>query len=171
MSTKATQKIAEGLLQAIQAENHGHYFYMMAAKTTEDPKGREVFEQLAQEELEHYTYLKRQYQAVLDTGQLNRQLRLSARKELTGPNPIFSEAIRDRIQGAHYEMTALSVAIQLELSASRFYAAQSEAATDPEVKQFFDELSAWETGHYEALLTQHESMQQDYWHENGFAPF
>ena len=36
---------------------------------------------------------------------------------------------------------------------------------------FFTELAEWEAGHYEALLTQQESLKEDYWSASRFSPF
>ena len=68
-------------------------------------------------------------------------------------------------------MSALSIGIQLELDAMNFYKAQADAAEDDVVRGFFHELAEWETGHYQALLTQQGELKEDYWAAGGFAPF
>ena len=40
--TNNKKVLAEGLLKAIKAERYGHSFYLMAAKSTEDSKGRVI---------------------------------------------------------------------------------------------------------------------------------
>ena len=164
-------KIADALLKAMQAEREGQHFYMMAAQTCEDAKGRAVFEQLAAEELEHARFLKAQYQSVLDTGGPDKSLKLGPPTDLSGPSPIFSEKIRDRIKDAHFEMTALSVGAQLELDAQKYYTEQAAETDDDIIKAFYLELAAWEAGHYRALLAQQDSLKEDYWSASGFAPF
>jgi hypothetical protein len=32
-------------------------------------------------------------------------------------------------------------------------------------------LAEWESTHYHALLEQQETLKEDYWRHNGFAPF
>ncbi len=171
MSDETMKKVAEGLLKAMQAEREGQHFYMMAAQTCQDPKGREIFEQLALEELEHARFLKTQYQSVLDTGKPDTNLKLGTPTALTGPSPIFSDAIRSRLNDAHFEMTALSVGAQLELDAKNYYAERAAETDDLVIKTFYSELADWEAGHYRALLAQQESLKEDYWSESGFAPF
>jgi rubrerythrin len=166
-----TERVAAGLEKAMQAEIEGQHFYQMAAQNTPDARGREVFETLAREELEHYEFLKAQYQSLKQTGRVDAEAKLGEPLKLEGPHPIFSSEIRRRIGGAHYEMTALSIGIQLELSAVNFYRAEAEATSDPQVAAFHQRLAAWEKGHLSALQAQSEALKEDYWHESGFAPF
>lgn len=171
MPDDATKKIAEGILQAMRAEHEGQYFYLMAAQSTQDPKGREIFKRLAKEEQDHFDFLKAQYESVLRTGKPDVNLKLGPKSDLTGPNPIFSDALRSRIAEADYEMTALAVGIQLELTAEKYYSKAAQEASDSHVKSFFEELAQWESGHYHALLSQQEDLKEDYWSAGHFAPF
>jgi len=168
---QSMQRMLAGLKEAIKAESDGYHFYMMAAQTTKDPQGRYVFEQLAQEELHHMQFLSTQYKSLLDTGKTTSLAALGTRSVLSSASPIFSPQIKDRIKEAHYEMSALSIGIQLEFNAIGFYKQQAEQAAIPEVQHFFRELAEWETGHYNALLGQQDLLKQDYWDGAGFAPF
>jgi len=170
MSDKNSE-VVEGLLQAIKAERDGHSFYLMAAAGTKDPKGKEIFEILANEELAHMHYLHAQYKSILATGHVDRSASLGPRADLGGMSPIFSDNLKSRVKGAHIEMSALSIGIQLEQDAIAFYNSQAQKTNDPEIKDFFSTLADWETGHYQALLNQQEELKQDYWSESGFAPF
>lgn len=164
-------QITDGLRKAMRTETDGYHFYSMAAKNIQDPKGREAFDTLAQEELAHLRFLKTQYQAYTDTGGADKSATLGARKDLSGDNPIFSADFKSRIKDAHFEMSALSIAILLELNSERYYREQAEATDDQDAKAFFQELADWESGHYHALLQQQESLKEDYWAAGGFAPF
>jgi len=168
---KATKRIAEGLLKAIQLEVDGQHFYRMAAKSTTDPKGREVFERLAREEEEHEYFLKTQYKSILETGAPNEEVKLGPQADLSGASPIFSDQIQARLQDAHYEMSALSIGIQLELTSIKLYRGEVEAITDPTVKSFYTKLAEWESGHHNALLRQQEMLKEDYWQAGDFYPF
>jgi rubrerythrin len=167
----ASQRMSEGIGQAIKAEVDGYHFYTMAARSTEDEQGRSVLLALAQDELEHVRFLKAQHAALLASGKPDEQIRLGPRAELKGTSPIFSAALLARAGEAHLEMSALSIGIQLELGAVEFYAGQAKAATHPTVRAFFEELADWERGHYQALLRQQEAMKDDYWAGGGFSPF
>ncbi|MFH1010108.1 MAG: ferritin family protein [bacterium] len=168
---ESVRRTTEGIAKAIQAEADGYHFYMMAARTTKDPKGREVFETLAREELDHQQFLRTQYKALSETGKPDSRVHLGNRTDLSGMSPIFSEQIQSRVREAHYEMSALSIGIQLELSSIKFYQEEAKAASDAFVQTFYTELVEWETGHYRALLRQQEALKESYWSESGFAPF
>lgn len=163
--------LEESLVKAMQAEQEGHYFYMMAAATSTDPKGIEVFKRLAREEMEHFEFLKSQYSSLLQHGRLESEGNLGKPSVLLGPNPIFSDSLRARVDDAHFEMTALAVGIHLELSAIEFYKNAAMRAADPAATAFFTALAEWESTHYHALLRQQETLKQDYWSGAGFAPF
>jgi rubrerythrin len=167
----ALQEIVDALKSAVQAEGEGYHFYMMAAASTKDPKGKEVFETLAREEQEHARYLKAQYRALLDTGRPDPSARLGTRLDLTGPSPIFSPALRGRAGEAHYEMSALSIGMQLELGAAQFYRDLAGRSAAPALQQFLTELADWETGHYEALQRQQGALRDDYFADGGFSRF
>lgn len=163
--------LKEGLRQAIEAEIDGYHFYMMAAGKCEDPKGCQIFEQMAQEELEHVRFLRAQYASVEKNGTPNRAEKLAGQAKLDAMSPIFSDKIKGRLKDAHFEMSALSIAIQMELSAVNFYRDRAGESEDETVKQFFNELSKWESGHYNALLNQQTALKEDYWSDGGFSPF
>ena len=165
------KRMTEGIAKAIQAEADGYHFYMMAARTTSDLKGREVFETLAKEELDHQRFLQIQYKALMETGKPDESAHLGNRADLSGLSPIFSEQIQARVREAHYEMSALSIGIQLELNSIQFYRSESVVASDPIVRAFYSDLVDWEAGHYHALLRQQEALKESYWSASGFAPF
>ena len=96
---------------------------------------------------------------------------LGPHPQTSATSPIFSESLRARIKDAHFEMSALAVAVQLELNAVQHYREQAARAALPEVRAFYEQLVQWESGHYHALVAQQQSLQQDYWHQNGFERF
>jgi len=171
MNDEARDKVAEGIAEAIRTENDGRYFYLMAANSTTDPKGKKVFETLADEELVHMKFLKKQYLSLLNRGEFDRKLKLGPKSDFSGANPIFSEQLLERLSDAHYEMSALSIGVRLELFSMSFYKKQAENSTDPFVEGFFNELAEWEADHYNALLKQLDALKEFYWESAGFSPF
>lgn len=168
---EATRQMADGLRQAMAAERTGYEFYTLAAKTTQDLEGKATFEHLAQEEQEHFEFLRTHYKALTEHGKLAEGVKLSQKRSVKGDSPIFSASLRERLKGAHFEMSALAIAVQLELNGIKHYTEQAKAAPTPEARKFYEELVAWENGHYEALLRQQQLLQEDYWRDNGFEPF
>ena len=165
------KSITEGLETAIRTETDGYHFYTMAARSVTDIKGRQVLEILAQEELGHLRFLKSQYESFLKNGKADTSIQLEKRVDLSGDNPIFSGDIQMRIGQAHFEMSALSIGIHLEINSQRYYREQADKAGDPDVSGFFKELADWESGHYQALLRQQEALKEEYWARGGFSPY
>ncbi len=168
---EATKQLLEGLREAMQAERYGHTFYKTAAMNTDDPTGREVFLQLAREEMEHFEFLSAHYKSLVDHGKLAEDTKLHGHAEVDPQSPIFSEKLRDHIKDAHFEMSAIAIAVQLELNAINRYRELAAKAEIPEVKRFFEDLANWESSHYKAFLNQQQLLQDDYWAASGFAPF
>jgi len=171
MSNSPKQQMLHALVSAMQAEREGHYFYMMAAASTKDTKGKETFERLAAEELDHFELLRAQYKSLEETGKGDPSISTGPKPDPSATGSFFSKNLTDRIGGAHYEMTALSIAAQLEKSAEDFYKKSAQNSEDTEIKRFFLELADWEAGHYHAILAQQQDLQEDYWDAGGFAPF
>jgi len=163
-----TQRIADGLVKAITAEREGQHFYRMAAAATEDRQGQQTFQDLAADELRHEEFLKAQYDAVVRTGKPDPGVKLAPPRQFT--HPIFSRELLKRAASAHYEMTALSIGIQLEMSAIRFYEAAAQASEDPAIRSFYGTLVLWEQGHLGALQRQAEELKEEYWSASGFSP-
>jgi len=169
-----TPEILVGLRHAMQSERTGYEFYKLAASRTEDPVGRLTFERLANEEEEHFNFLAAHYRALQTTGQLAEGITWSDSEPMDATSPIFGQDLRGRLQGAHFEMSALAIGVQLELNAITHYRKEmekAEAAGNEPLRAFFDHIVTWETGHYRALLAEQDALQQAYWQEAGFEPF
>jgi rubrerythrin len=169
MDDTGVTELEQVLTEAMQAETDGYHFYQMAARSTEDRQGKEVFEQLAEEERAHLTFLHRQRDALRATGRIDGALRLTL-----PPRPersIFTPAITNRLQEAHFEMSALSLGIQLELQSEQTYRREADRTDDEAAREFLLVLAHWEAGHYELLLRQQEELKEDYWSQGGFSPW
>jgi len=170
--SEESKAVAEALALAMMTETDGYHFYKMAAKATEDDRGREGFELLAGEELKHLRLLKKQRDSYLESGKADPTIKVGTAPPLSKRNPIFSDALKSRIGEAHFEMSALSIGIQLELRSLQYYRECSREASDDEVlRDFYEELADWEAGHHEALTRQLEELKEDYWTKGGFAPW
>ena len=164
--------VLEALWKAIQVEEQGYQFYQMTAERTGDPKAREVFKQMAQEELRHKAFLASRYRSYEKNGTmepLSTQERDSLALDSFGQ--IFSEEFRQRIAGRNVEIAALGIGILLEKNAFTFYEEAATRASDPTLKKLFEELAAWEKQHYQVLLDEESTIKEDYWTDAGFWPF
>ena len=166
----SNEKIMAALRTAMEAEMTGHHFYNNAAATTKDLQGKETFKRLAKEELLHFNYLKKQYGSILKTGNFDFSTPLAADPDAKISGPIFSPQLKARIKQSHFEVSALSVGMQLELNAVNFYRQCAEESDNPEVKAFFNHLVKWEQGHYDGFAQELDNLKEDYWQANNFVP-
>ena len=171
MEEQQLRAVLNGLKNAMRSEFEGYHFYLMAAENTSDDKGQKMFRQLAADEFDHLNFLLAQFDSLTETQQINDSLSLKRIAPVTEKNPIFSDVIKNRIKEAHYEMTALSVGIQLELNAVKAYKSMAASADVATVAKFYEDLAEWENSHYTLLLTQQDALKEDYWTANHFAPF
>jgi rubrerythrin len=165
---KQTEKILNGLKIAMEAELTGHQFYKAASKNTKDTKGKETFSRMADEEMGHFNYLRHQYQSILKTGKYDFTKKpLKSHKK---GGPIFSKEIRNRIKTSHFEVSALTIGMKLEMEAAGFYRKCSAKAATPAAKKFYNELAEWEQDHFQSFKNELDLLKEEYFAANHFVP-
>jgi len=167
---KQTEKVLDGLKTAMEAELTGHQFYKAASKNTKDPKGKETFSRMADEEMGHFNYLRHQYQSILKTGEYDFTKKFLKGPKKGGSSPIFSKEIQNRIKTSHFEVSALTIGMKLEMEAAGFYRKCAAKAATPAAKNFYTELAEWEQGHYDSFKNQLDLLKEEYFAANHFVP-
>lgn len=167
------EQLLEVVKNAIRVENDGYQFYRLAEEKIEDAKGKEVFASLAKDETNHMEILKSLYQKIKEKGEFkfDQVKDMKHILETTSESPIFSKEFKQRMNQAHFEMTALSIGILLEKNSIDFYKKSAQATDDEDVKMLFNYLADWEGEHLRALVNQQKFLQEDYWSEARFYPF
>lgn len=167
---EATNEILRGLKIAMEAELTGYTFYKNAAENTIDADAKETFRTMADEEMGHFNFLRHQYRSVLKNGKYDPSKKLIKKEIKHADSPIFSEEIRKRIKDAHFEVSALTIGMKLELDAMNFYKSCAKEADDNTAKKFFNELAEWEEDHYSAFAKALEGLKESYFEANNFVP-
>jgi len=167
---KQTETVLNGLKIAMEAELTGHQFYKAASKNTRDPKGKETFSRMAEEERGHFNSLRHQYESILKTGAYDFTRKRPKSHRKSGSDPIFSKEIRNRIKNSHFEVSALTIGMKLEMEAAGFYRKCAAKATTPAARKFYNELAEWEQGHYQAFKNQLDLLKEEYFAANNFVP-
>lgn len=163
--------ILESLKKAIQGEIEGRELYLAAAEKSSDPQAKEVFNFLSMEEDEHIKALVKIGENLAEGNKIE-PADLKKYTNLDSPgSSIFSDNFRSRLEGKHFEMSAISIGLKLELDSFRFYADLAKQTEDAELKKLFQTLSDWEKGHYDALQREMDSLHDSYFEQNHFAPF
>ena len=169
MKSEETE-ILEGLKTAIEAELTGHEFYKNAAKNTNDPMGKQKFLEMAEEEMGHFKFLRHQYKSVLENGDYDLSEKLMTKQRTHTDSPIFSDEIKRRIKDSHFEVSALSIGMKLELDAMKYYRSCAEAAESEAAKEFYTALADWEKDHFLAFEQELEMLKEEYFQANEFVP-
>jgi rubrerythrin len=151
------------LKQAIKAESEGYYFYQMAGEKSEDPGAKEIFNSLAQDELDHGSVLKGLYHAIMKKSEYRFDHRRHHRsKSKTGsPAAIFSAKFKSRIKQNNFAVSAIRIAQMLEKDAIKFYSQHAKRSKHPELKSLFNFLVDWETDHLWALVRQESLLKKE----------
>lgn len=159
----------EGLKTALQTELNGIEFYRLAARNTDDVKGRKVFQVLADDEVKHFKALQQEYISLAKNSGW-KKIELGDLPDFDHESPIFSPELKSRIKGKHFEMTALSIGALLESNSIDFYRAMKEQSEDPVAREMYAHLQRWEESHLEAITKQLDLLKEEYWAEQRFSP-
>ncbi len=145
----------EAIKTAMDAEMEAHNYYSQSAKKTANPKGKDMFNQLAAFELSHYNNLKSLFDSLNEgTGWIQyagTQFSDSS-KSMEGENSSAKEEIKDD------ELSILSKAIEDEKKASAYYNKLADETDDPSGKAMFKKLAEEENLHTRILNDQWYSL-------------
>jgi len=170
MSASAEQVLSI-LRQAYQVEVDGHTFYSMIADKTKQPAVGEIFAKLAADETQHMAYLRGVSEHFRTTGTAAFVMDRKAPDLRIFADRILSNSFRSQAHGAAFEMSALSIGMQLEANAIATFSGAAKNASETEIKDFFEFLANWEKGHMDALHRLYEGVRVDFWEKDGFSPF
>jgi Fur family ferric uptake transcriptional regulator len=148
----------DALRIAVATERSGLEFYTRAAGLTSDPRGRDVFHRLAEEEKEHLGTLEKRYQELLATDPL-----LEARPTFLffkgAANGIFAEGA-EKLRGGVDDLQALLIGIKCERASHKFFKKYGERFEDSEGKQIFLEFAEEERTHRDLLISEYRALRE-----------
>jgi rubrerythrin len=138
---------------AMEAEKNAYQTYSKAAKKTKNPKGRDMFQQLSEFEMNHYQRLKNLLQSLQDKGEWILYEGTSLKKKkipVTAQKPKGPEQLSD--------MDALKIAIGEEKRARVRYRSMAELTKDPRGRDMYKRLADEEALHEKLLNDQYYSL-------------
>jgi Fur family ferric uptake transcriptional regulator len=155
-ATTETLFARDALRMAIATERSGREFYTRAAKITQDPRGRGVFQKLAEEEKEHLETLEARYAELLaaDPSLESRPAFLFFKGAASG---LFAEGAERLTKGVD-DRQALMIGIRCERGSHRFFKKYGERFEDSEGKQIFMEFAEEERAHLNLLIREYKSL-------------
>lgn len=161
MDKKGTDKIIKELGIAFETEVEGHAFYNTAANMISDEKGKNLFNHLATEELEHIRVVSGFADAIRE-GRAG--ISYSEAMKIGSPGkkglPIYPKENRmlARLKENETDLNAVTIAEEAEEKAVDFYMAMLKDAEGPEEKVLLTKLLEMEKGHLKLLRWEKESL-------------
>ena len=147
----------DALRIAIATERSGLEFYSRAARLTTDPRGRSVFQRLAEEEREHLGTLERRYGELLsaDPQLESRPTFLFFKGAASG---LFAEGAEKLRKGVD-DQQALLIGIKCERGSHKFFKRYGERFEDSEGKRIFLEFADEERAHLDLLIGEYRALR------------
>jgi rubrerythrin len=158
---KAKERL-NALEVALNNEMREREFYLKNAKRTKNSLGQRMFQQIGDEELEHYERLKQLHQ------KWEKQEKWPATVPLKVKETIVKDVLVEFIKkvdesakgekGDANDLEAVRIALDFEAKGAKYYAEIRDSISDPKEKQFFDLLSRIENEHYLSLKDTEEYL-------------
>lgn len=137
---------------ALNNETREREFYIKNAKRTKNPLGKKMFQQIGDDELEHYERLKQLHQKWAKQEKWPETVPLKVRGTIVKDILLdFVKKVDVTAKGDSDDLEAVRSAIDFEAKGAKFYADLRDSVTNPKEKEFFDLLSKMENEHYVSL--------------------
>ena len=144
---------------ALNNEKREREFYIKNAKRTKNALGKKMFQQIGDDELEHYQRLK----------ELNQKWTKKEKWPETVPLKVNQTVVKDilldflkkadeKSQSDTDDLEAVRTAIDFEAKGAKFYADLRDGVTNPREKEFFGLLATIENEHYLSLKDTEEYL-------------
>jgi rubrerythrin len=144
---------------ALNNEIREREFYLKNAERTKNPLGRRMFQQIADEELEHYQRIEQLYELWKKNEKWPETIPLKVNDTLV------REILKDEWKKGNEkpikdtdDLNAISIAIDFEAKGASFYSKMRDEVSDPLEKQFFNLLANIEHEHYLSLKDTEEYL-------------
>jgi rubrerythrin len=151
-------ELMKALKTAYEAEKEGLKAYLKYAKQTKVATGKNMFIQLALDEVDHMDLIEKFINKTME-GQPIEQVNVPK-----GRLSKFMPSTKDLKFSEKSELgdeDALKVALAHEEKAMNFYIEEAQKATDPKVKEFFQKLAEVEKKHFEIIKAEIDFMSND----------
>lgn len=153
--------------QAIMNEVEGFEFYRMAAKQAGEGGSRDAFLELASEEKKHIEYLEALFVKIKDGIEDEKEMAF-----MEGPpSPGIYKWDKLDKDLTSLAMSVFSIGIQMEKDSVDFYTKAKEETEIEQARKLYDTLIKWERVHLEQFTEQYNMYKEDWWSDQGFAPF
>jgi len=137
---------------ALNNEMREREFYLKNAERTANALGKKMFQQIGDDELEHYERLKQLHEKWSKKEMWPETVPLKVQNTVVKDILIdFLKKANEKTKGDSNDLEAVRTALDFEAKGAKFYAEIRDASSDPKERQFFDLLSKMEHEHYLSL--------------------
>jgi len=144
---------------ALNNEMREREFYLKNASRTKNPFGKKMFQQIGDEELEHYERLKQLHQMWSKKERWPETVPLRVKETIVKDILVeFLKKADETSKGDSDDLEAVRTALDFEAKGAEYYADLRDQVPDPKEKQFFDLLSKIENEHYLSLKDTEEYL-------------
>jgi rubrerythrin len=147
----------QALRQAIRLEQDGYKFYTEAAERMADPRGREMFLSLADDEKLHLRIVQDQYEALKGGKKwisFPETMEMEV-KPVDLDKPLFPPE-KEAISPEASDTDALLFALQIENESYELYRKVAAETADPAGKEMYKFLASQERIHFDILMLNYE---------------
>ena len=148
----------EALQIALDTEKKGYKFYMIAAKSSKDPKGKEVFEHLAKDEIEHMGVIATMYESLTNNEAWMTYEEAVEKYGKTPEKKIIFPDVPDEPKDGFNDIKALEEALEFEKKAVEFYTRQARECEEEQARAFYHSLIEIEEGHVQIIQAELDSL-------------
>ena len=163
---------------ALSMEKEGEGFFAEAAQQVKNEQAKQMFLELAQWEKTHQEFLQKHYDSLLESGKWAHNLDVSLYdQESLKWNTFYRRSSGQGVEPAGTisvdtsDLTALRLALFIEIDLHTFYQNAAKHTSDPEGKKIFEMLAEWELNHRKIIESHYEETKSILWSDMGFAPF
>jgi rubrerythrin len=145
---------------ALKNEMNERDFYLTHAKRTGNPVGKAMFNQIADDELEHYQRLKALHEKWEKNHAWPETVPLTVKQ--TNVRTLLKDLIKkvkDMPEADNDDLAAIDIATKFEAKGSELYTELSKASSDPKEKAFFALMAGIEREHYLSLKDAEEYLK------------
>jgi rubrerythrin len=137
---------------ALNNEMREREFYLKNARRTKNPLGKKMFQQIGDDELEHYERLKQLHQKWAKQEKWPETVPLKVKDTIVKDILLeFVKKVNEAAKGDSDDLEAVRIALDFEAKGAKFYAELRDSVSDSKEKQFFDLLARMENEHYLSL--------------------
>ncbi len=148
----------EALQVALDTEKKGYMFYKVAAKSSKDPKGQEVFEHLACDEIEHMGVIATIFESLTNNEPWMTYEEAVAKYGETPKEKIIFPDVPVEAQEDFDDLRALEEALDFEKKAVEFYTKQAKETDEEKAKAFYQSLIEIEESHVTIIQAELDSL-------------